>query len=214
MNSSDYGVILEQKYVNLDNGRDVKLSKIEGSPYLTKNYVSGKVIDTKKDNEINAGIRYNAYKDNFILKMKGAEDTYTLPRKERYQYDYDGERYFIFINEKLFKNTDNKYVIALVDKKDLKLYKRYSRRFKKGRDFKSSYNTDIPPKFIPKTIFYLKLGNNTFKEIELKRRKVAHAFPPKYRKKIKSYIYDKRLKFKDESAQNDLLRLLRYYLTL
>ena len=215
INSSDYRAIQEQQYVSLENGRDIQLSKIDGSPYLTKDYVPGKVIDTKKDIEIKANIRYNAYKDDFIFSMEGMEeDSYTLPRQERYQYEYEGERYFILVNDRLFEDTNNKYVIALVHKKDLKLYKRYSKRFKRGREFKSSYKTDIPPKFIPETHFYLKAGDNAFKEIELKRRKVADAFPPKYRKKVKSYIYDKRLKFKDESAQNSLLRLLRYYLTL
>lgn len=215
INSGDYRAIQEQQYVNLDDGRDIQLSKIDGSPYVTKDYVSGKVIDTKKDIEIKANLRYNAYKDDFIFNMEGMEeDNYTLPRLERYQYEYEGERFFVLVNDQLFEDTDNKYVTALVDRKDLKLYKRYSRRFKKGREFKSSYKTDIPPKFIPETHFYLKVGDSEFKEIELKRRKVADAFPAKYRKKIKSYIYDRKMKFKDENAQNSLLRLLRYYLTL
>ena len=214
INSGDYRSIQEQQYVDLNNQGKVSLDNIDGTPFLTDEYVEGKIIDTKKDVEVPALLKYNAYLDEFLIQLDDENQNFKLPRVERYEYEYKNKRFTILINDQLFDDTDNKYVVELVNRPGVKLYKQYYVELDPGREPKNSYDSGKRPSFNRNDNFYLKLPDQPIKKLQTDRKVFASQFPAEFSSDLKDFIYDKRLKFKSDTAEFDILRVMRYYLKL
>lgn len=214
LNSNDFRAIQEQQFVNIDSRGEIKLADVKGSPFVTKDYVDGKIIDDKKNIKIPVKLKYNAYLDKFLINLDSTEEHFSLPRLERYEYQYQGKRFFILIDKKLFKDTGNKYVQSLIDRPELKLYRQIRFRLDPGRAARNSYETSVPPSFEKDNRFFLKISDQPIKEMALERKDFAGNFPAKYRSKIKDFIYDRKLQFNTKSVYADVLLVLRYYLNL
>ena len=214
INSSDYRAIQEQQYVELSKQGKISIEDIEGTPFITDEFVKGTIIDTKKGIEVPALIKYNAYIDEFLIQLDDENQNFKLPRVDRYEFEYRGKRFSILINEQLFDDTDNKYVVELVNRPEVKLYKQYYVELDPGREPRNSYDSGERPSFNRNDNFYLKLPNQPIKKLETNRKSFASQFPAEFRSDIKDFIYDKKLKFKADTAEFDILRVMRYYLNL
>ena len=214
INANDYRAIQEQQYVNLNDRGKTSLSNVDGSPFITNNFTKGKIIDTKENVEVTARIKYNGYLDEFLIKPEDGNENFKLPRVKRYEFKYQGKRFSILINEQLFNGTDNKYVVKLVNRPELKLYKQYNVELNPGREARNSYDSGKRPSFYRNDKFYLKLANEKIKELKVNRKGFASQFPDDYQSDIEDFVYDKKLKFKPGSLDFDVLRVMRYYLKL
>ena len=214
INANDFRAIQEQQYVNLNSRGKVSLDNIDGSPFITDNFIKGKIIDTKKDIEIAARIKYNGYLDEFLIKLDDENQNFKLPRVERYEYLYKGKRFFILINDKLFKDTGNKYVVKLVNRPELKLYKQYKAKLNPGREARNSYDSGERPGFYRDDQFYIRIADNDLKRLNTERKNFAAQFPANYRADMEDFVYDKKLKFKKETLEFDVLRAMRFYLKI
>ena len=214
INSSDYRAIQEQQYVELSNQGKMSIEDIEGTPFITDEFVKGKIFDTEKDIEVPALLKYNAFLDEFLIQLDDENQNFKLPREERYEFQYQGKRFSILINDQLFDDTDNKYVVELVNRPEVKLYKQYFVELDPGREPRNSYDSGEKPSLNRNDKFYLKLPGQPIKELETNRKKLAGQFPAEFTSEIKDFIYDKKLKFKPATAEFDILRVMRYYLSL
>ena len=214
INSSDYRAIQEQQYVEINNQGRTALDNIDGTPFITDEFIKGEIIDTKKEIEVPALLKYNAYLDEFMIQLDDENQNFKLPRVERYEFLYKGKRFTILINDQLFDDTDNKYVVELVNTPEVKLYKQYYVELDPGREPRNSYDSGRKPSFNRNDKFYLKLPNQPIKQLKTDRKEFASQFPAKFSSDIKDFIYDKKLKFKPDTEEFDILRVMRYYLNL
>ena len=214
LNSNDYRAIQEQQFANTNEQGKISLANIDGTPFITDEFVKGKIIDTKKDVEVPARLKYNAYLDKFLIQLDDENQNFKLPRTDRYEFEYTGKRFSILINEQLFDDTDNKYVVELVNRPEVKLYKLYQVELDPGRASSNSYDSGKKPSFNRNDKFYLKLPDQPIKKLETNRKSFASQFPAEFRSDINDFIYDKKLKFKSDTQEFDILRVMRYYLNL
>lgn len=68
--SNDY-----HNYLGIEARFNSRDSNLEGSPYVTENYVPGYIIFENSYKLDNIQLRYNAYHDNLEVKVKGTEYT-------------------------------------------------------------------------------------------------------------------------------------------
>lgn len=214
INASAFRSVQNNQYVIIKKQGKTSINDINGSPFITDDYVKGKIIDTKEDVEVTTSIKYSAYSDKFLIKLDDSDKNFQLPRAERYEYLYEGKRFFILINEQLFDDTDNKYVVKLVDRPELKLYKQYNIELNPGREARNTYDPGEEPSFYRNDKFYLKLAGNETKRLNTERKDFAAQFPANYQADMENFVYDKKLKFRKETLDFDVLRAMRYYLKI
>ena len=136
--------------------------KIEGSPYLQKNYTSAKVT---KINTL-ASMRYNVYRDEFefispkndtlvLDKINDFSDLTILATNTKYQL-------VNYINENGKINYG--YLIDLYQKGDFGLYKKENVLLSEEKIAKTSMEQNMPPKYFKSNDFYYLKNKNIISE--------------------------------------------------
>lgn len=215
-----------QNYRNIQNfnvtfkNSTVDLSQINGSPFLTDEFSSGKIIDTKKGMDVPILLRYDVLNDVFEIKInKSDTELKSLERSFNYEYQLNGEKFILIQSPKtlneLHYNTGNGYVAELTDsQKETVLYKRYFAEKKEGKKAQSTYQKDTPPSIDVDYRFIIKFGKQ-FVKAEAHKKRVLDAFPDQ-RNVLKKYIKTKKLKFRgnDDKVENQMVMLVDYYNSL
>ena len=98
------------------------------------------------------------------------------------------------------------YLQQLHTSETIALYKRYYQKFHDPKPAKTSYEQDIPGKLTNHISYYVLLDNNLVL-MNPKRSKILNSFP-KHTKKLKAFIKEKKLKFKNDK---DFVQLIQYY---
>ncbi len=214
----DFREIGDNLMIN-NNGSNINLTQVNGSPYLNEDFVEGTIVDEKNNNSSSAFLRYNSYNDNFEIKFDlNSSSVKSLDRTFYYKYIVNGEKYVLIdspiaINQYHYRNG-NGYVVELKETENLSLYKRYAKQYKKGKKATSNYDIDKPATLNTKTTYIFKFKND-YKTIEPNKKKILDAFTD-HKNEIQGFIKENKIKFRGDSEriENDLITILEYYNTL
>lgn len=181
--------------------------KYQGSPYLDKKFVVGKVI-LNNSKIINTELRYNAYSDNFEFYNKDV--IVSLLKIDGTKVELAG-KIFVLKSLKSEKSTSKNYYQKLTDKGRLNLYKKYYKKFIDAKKAKSSYSSDKPAKFELVTSYLIeKQGNEGLQLLQLKKKAIFLLMKDK-ESDIKKYFKSEKLKL---SKEKDIVKLFNYYNSL
>ncbi|WP_141876778.1 hypothetical protein [Gramella sp. Hel_I_59] len=186
---------------NSNSGKNKIPANVKGSPFINENFTSSQLIVNNK--KIKAQLRYDAYTDAFEVKQSNG--SVYLSKNPQISINYLNNNYYLieYYNDSGILKMG--YLQSMVENEDIKVYKRDVKIFEEGEEAINSYAVDKPAKFEEEVRYYLALNSDNPKEIRLKRRDIIRFFD---NKKVKNFIKDEKLKFKDE---NDLIELADYY---
>ena len=181
---------------------------IEGTPYLSENYVAAR-IHFDKGNPSNVPVRYNAYQDLIEYKENGRSLVFD-PSIHIKKVEL-GEQTFVV--DKFEDKGKNKYgFLTLLDSGKVMLLSKKNIIFSDARKSVALYGNDVtyPAKFTkaPDTYFY-KVGNGEVKKVESIKEMIA-SFPDKQEELTK---FAKKEKISPRKVA-ELIQLVRYYNSL
>lgn len=164
---------------------------IEGSPYLTDEFIMGTVF-IKNENPYSAMMRFNAYQDEIQVK---ASDGISSLFKREYIWAEIGGQSFKIETYKDRSGTSRGYFVELNQGK-IRLLKRVIREFKMGQPAVSSYSEDTPSRFDQKVTYYLINEGDPAEEVRLRKKDVLGFLSSK---DVDSFVKENKLKLKSES---------------
>ena len=141
----------------------LKVSDIEGSPYLDKSFVKGSVITRDSIQYQNVPLRYNIYNDEFEFKVN--EEMYLVISEPSSILKISIEdAVFIYLKK------DNKYgYYQLLNDDKIKLLLRYTVKFRQA-NVSNGINQARPPKFNRGSdSYYIQIGYNEPQKINNKK---------------------------------------------
>ena len=194
---------LPQQYV-----RDSKLNaritnvKYKGSPYLSEDFVPGKLIVGVKD-RFNVSLRYNAYQDEF--EMKDAKNNIVaVLKKPDIVVEMQMKTYKLY-------NFEDKltYFKELNLNGKASLLKKESKKFIKAKEAENSYSSGKSAKFVLKRGYYINVANSINK-IKLNKKALLNELRDK-EDDLTKFIKLNKLKLKSE---DEVILLLDYYNSL
>ena len=216
--NGDFRDVADNLMIN-DNVKSVNLGNVIGTPYLDEDFVKGVIVDEKNDKNSAAYLRYNSYNDIFEIKLDlNADDVKSLERTSNYKFILNGERYVLInspkvINKYHYRNG-NGYVVALKETENLSLYKRYFKKYEKGKKATTNYDTDKPARLDTRTTYIFKFKDR-YVTVEPHKKRILEAFTD-HKKEIKNFIKENKIKFRGgtEGEESDLVTVLNFYNSL
>ena len=201
----------------LVDGKFVNTSTIQGSPYFEDKFKKGYIKDLQNDKIINANLRYRIFDDMFeIQPNSNSEELSILKRSKNYSIKINDK---IFVFEENFpiemRGVNNGYALILSNNNDSKkgavLYKRITQEYIEAKKNSTTYSNS-KSRLINKDYYFIKT-NDEIIQIEPHKKRAADAFPD-HQKELENYIKDKKLKFRGDDEEKDLIELVEYYNTL
>ena len=117
-NNQDLFTFIQSDLDYLNNKME-KYSRIEGSPYLDEDFVSGSVLHQRKK-YVNLDLRYNHYEGYFEFSIEDGFK-YIDPRRTRLDTVWMGELTFVFVNYR-HGNSIRQAFMELANQGDTKLF--------------------------------------------------------------------------------------------
>ena len=198
----------------INDGKKIRNVDVIGDMYLTPDFHQAKVIDKKSGEVINVFLRYRIFDDTFeAKKSQDDESTLFLERSNQYDIKYN-DLHFVFINKlPIFINeANNGYVLVLSENDKVSLCKRLSQKYIPGQKASSPMESDKEARLINKENYFIAV-NNMLIEIEPDKKNAYKAFP-NHQKELKQFIKDNKLKFRENTKNEDLIKLTKYYQSL
>lgn len=216
----DFAQIDEQSSANeLIGGKKMNFNRIDGSPYMTKEFQKGEIVDHSKDRTITAYVRYRILDDMFeVKKTPRSQSSMTIKRGNNFTISTDNKK-FVFLENLPVKinGTNSGYAVEMIsDENGASLYKRMSQTFNEGRkQQRSAYgknNGRQDPSIETSTDYFVKI-NGKLSLLKASKRRAANAFPD-HKKQLENYIDNKNLRFRGDKTDMSLARLVNYYNSL
>jgi hypothetical protein len=142
----------------------------------------------------------------------------TIKRGTGYDIQMNSQK-FTFVNDLPMKinGTNSGYAMEMIKNKNgASLYKRMSQTFNEARrQQRSAYGSNNgreQPSVKTSTDYFIKIDGKTT-VIEPSKRKADNAFP-NHQNQLENYISNKNLRFRGDSKDTDLARLVNYYNSL
>lgn len=163
---------------------------IEGSPYLTDDFIKGTVF-VENEKPYGAMMRYNAYQDE--IQVKGSDGISSLFKREYVWAEIGGQSFRIeTYNDR--SGTSKGYFVEL-NRGKVRLLKRIERVFKEGQAAVSSYSEDTPPRFEEEVTYYLIREGSPAEAIRLRKKDVLDFLSSE---EVESYVKENKLRLKSE----------------
>lgn len=190
------------------NETNIPNVKYQGSPYLNKEFVEGKVT-VNNDMTYNREIRYNAYSDFFEFKDE-KDEIKSLQKSAIVTVIIEGK--FFELYDYLSNNTSKEgYFEKLNRSGNTILLKQYSKKFIDAVKANSGYQEDKPAKFVLNETYFVKKDElSPAIKIILKKKNILRVLNDK-EVLIKEYISKKKPNFKNEQ---EVAQLFDYYNSL
>ncbi|MGX9986231.1 hypothetical protein [Chryseobacterium sp. POL2] len=163
----------------------------EGNPYLGNDSFREAKIG---NNEKLTSVRYNASLDAFEFLQNG--QMLLMGKEDWYSPIYFPDlKNTVILAEYTYKGKKIKgYLFEYINGQDVSAYRRISRKFKKGEYAASSFDKDMPNRFIEEPdVYYLRLADGKFVEFPKNKKKLIALFPDKgetINKNIKTNDFD------------------------
>lgn len=163
---------------------------VEGSPYLTDEFVKGTVF-VENEQPYAAMMRYNAYQDE--IQVQDSDGISSLFKRD-YVWAEIGGQSFRVETYKDRSGTSKGYFVEL-NRGNVRLLKRIVREFKEGQPAVSSYSQDTPPRFEEKVTYYLVREGSPAEEVRLRKKDILEFLSSE---KVETYIKENKLRLKSE----------------
>ncbi|WP_394747299.1 hypothetical protein [Spongiimicrobium salis] len=188
------------------SGSSSTAEKASGSPFVNETFLPGRVIVS---GEVKAEglLRYNAYRSEIEVK-EGNDSSYSLLKRSYIYAEIKGKTYRIFrfmdgeVEKTSYFNPLNKGEVQLLFRPRIKL--------KRGRAAATTYDRNIPPKYITINSYFVKKGDKAAERVRLSKKDILKYLSDKS-SEVKSYIADNKIKLKKEE---DYIKVLDYYNSL
>ena len=184
----------------------LKMSEIQGTPYLDESFDSGTVTTSGGITYENIPLRYNAFSDE--LEFKKGDDTYNIDPKTIVKLAKFGNATFTCSPYDAEGKTKNGFFELLADGK-AKLFIRYTVKFLDKEEVKA-YADPKPARFEePRKEYFLAIDNAPAQLITNKKN-LLEMFGDR-KKEMETYISKNKLSVKGDDA---LTRIIVYYNSL
>jgi len=185
---------------------DLKMSDIQGTPYLDEKFSPGKIITTEGVAYDGIPLRYNAYSDD--LEFRKGEDTYNIEPKTIVKRAEFGGVVFCSMKYDLFGKTQNGLFEVLTEGKATLLIK-YTIKFLE-KDKVQPFVDPKPARFeAPKKEYYIALSDFPAKLITNKKS-LLELFGNR-KDEMESYISKNKLSIR---ADDELTKIIAHYNSL
>jgi hypothetical protein len=211
LSAASQGINLPTDYIrNEVQGNNLRLDKVQGSPYLNSEFDYGKV---HVGEEMYGGqMRYNAFSDEIQLKENDGK-IISLLKRNYISAEFNSKTFEIHSFEKNGKIKQG-YFSVLVSRSSKDLGAIVLQRFKKNlipaKEASSSYTKATPARFADENNIYIKVDAEPAKQIKLNKKGILSLLP-KNKSKVEAFIKKNRLKLKKET---ELMTLVNYYNSL
>ena len=163
---------------------------IEGSPYLTDEFVKGTVF-VENEKPYAAMMRYNAYQDE--IQVQGSDGISSLFKRDYIWAEIGGETFRIQTYGDR-AGTSKGYFVEL-NRGNIRLLKRIVREFKEGQPAVSSYSQNTPPRFDEKVTYYLVREESPAREVRLRKKDILGFLSSK---EVETYVKENNLRLNSE----------------
>lgn len=163
---------------------------IEGSPYLTDEFVKGTVF-VENEKPYAAMMRYNAYQDE--IQVQGSDGISSLFKRDYIWAEIGGETFRIQTYGDR-TGTSKGYFVEL-NRGNIRLLKRIVREFKEGQPAVSSYSQNTPPRFDEKVTYYLVREKSPAREVRLRKKDILGFLSSK---EVETYVKENKLRLNSE----------------
>lgn len=163
---------------------------IEGSPYLTDEFVKGTVF-VENEKPYAAMMRYNAYQDE--IQVQGSDGISSLFKRDYIWAEIGGETFRIQTYGDR-TGTSKGYFVEL-NRGNIRLLKRIVREFKEGQPAVSSYSQNTPPRFDEKVTYYLVREKSPAREVRLRKKDILGFLSSK---EVETYVKENNLRLNSE----------------
>lgn len=198
-----------------ENSEKINLKNVDGSIYENEEFKEGILYDTEKDRNLQLFVRFDVFNDRFEVKENDySKDIFILDRTDNFKifFKESPEKRFVFFNSLPINDNNNGYLYKLIDN-DLKLFKHYTKMYYPPEPAKNSYESSKKARLVDNVSYFIQNEEFNFIEVNLNKRKIIDDFPA-HQKELKNYIKDKKLKFRGDDEEKDLIQLVEYYNTL
>ncbi len=199
MATAQVNLELPSSYVNTttSGGLNTLPPNVEGSPYLTENFVQGTVF-IEDEKPYPAMMRYNAYQDE--IQVRGSQGLSSLFKRD-YVWAVIGPHTFRIEEYERKSQTTQGYFIEL-NRGDLRLLKRITHVFREAEEAASSYSQGKPPRFEEEVSYYLIKEGGPAREVRLRKKDILGFLSSK---EAESYVKENKFRLKSESEVTKLL---------
>ena len=198
--------ITDHMLIDLSKKVDRSITNYEGSPYLSGEFVSGEVHDSKKK-FTGLLLRYNIFNDNIEFMQKGT--TYALYAEPRIVKVLLGNEVYVVENYELKGKIAPGYFARLDSGKVTLLVKKIV-RFTEEQEPKALQGAATPAKFTRVAdVFYYRIGNAEIAKVG-SLKSFIDSLPDK-KEDVSNYAKKEKLGTKNES---DLVTIVKYYNSL
>lgn len=185
---------------------NVTLDKIQGSPYLSRNFVEGMVVTSKGSTFNGVPLRYNCYDD--ILEYQKNNKPFEIFPKEQVGRAEFGGKIFCYLQYENGKSVQKSYFHVLTEGKAT-LCAKYSISFFEKEEVRA-FSESKPERFDDfKETYWLSLDKAPAKQI-LSKNQLLELFSGK-KKEVESYIASQKLSIKNVG---DLKKIADFYNSL
>lgn len=108
-------------HYNYSNGDYLQDIDVQGTIYLTDNFVEGKIIDVEKKTTQLALLRYNAFDDVVEIKLNEAMEPRKLPKLENIIYEFPDYKLTYFHHSENGDDLEAGYYLEYFSKDELRL---------------------------------------------------------------------------------------------
>jgi len=190
-----------------DSKLSLKISEIEGSPYLNDEFIAGSVFTTSKTEYVDVPLRYNIYNDQ-IEFLAGEDNIQALAVPEIVENIEIGDHnleYLPYINVKKIRRG----FFILLEKGNASLYARPQVTFQEAKKA-GAYQNAQPAKFLKRPDeYYIRIGSDAARFVQ-KKKDLTDIFND-HKKQVDNFMRENRI---SPNKPEELKKLVQYYNTL
>lgn len=182
-------------------------SDIEGSPFLSDEFIEGTIYTYQNDKFNKIPLRYNIYNDE--LEFKNPDNQImAIATPEIIEKAVLGEHLFSNILYKYGNKTKRGFFVLLLEG-TVSAYVKYGIKYREAKEA-AAYKDPEPAQFIKiPNSYYLRYNEDAAIKVESKKDLIN--FFPNHQKKVEEYIKKNKVK---PAKEDRLLQLIRYYNSL
>lgn len=178
----------------LTTKKSERMKKVEGSPYLDKDFQYGTATVEGKE-PLKVFMRYNVNEEQIEIKTDiKSEDIYLLPKKESTVYQI-GSEILVFDQVSHSGKRISGYFVEHFKGENLRLLEKPVAKLTEAVKAKTGYERDRPARIVIEEEYYVLNINGEVKDVRLKHRDVKKTFNSQ---RAKKYLSDNKIRSEDD----------------
>lgn len=191
----------------------IPFSELARSPFLNEEFVKGDVFIKTTGKSFPALLRYHIFDDKFEIKKSPTETSFfELERDPQIDVVLNGQRFEIIENFPIaIRGSYSGYGMVMIKEDDDKasLYKRLSQTFVPAVPAEGVYKRGRKATLEDHTDYFVKI-NDVFYHIKGDRKEAPNGFPDR-KNQLKDFISKNKLRFRDKTRDEDMMKLVNFY---